>query len=85
MDIDWLQWVAMAVTVGAAWFTASSQQERRRLGFWAFLASNALWGWWALQHAAWALLVLQIALAAMNIRGARRNADDDAAVAADAG
>ena len=78
---DWLQWVAMIVTVVAAWFTASSQTTRRRIGFWTFLASNALWGWWAIQHDARALLVLQLALAAMNIRGAARNTDeaDDAA------
>lgn len=74
---DWLQWLAMFITVAAAWFTASSREERRRIGFWTFLLSNAVWAWWALQHDAPALLVLQIALAFMNIRGARRNADDD--------
>jgi len=72
---DWLEWLAMAVTVLAAWFTASSLQERRRIGFWAFLLSNLLWAWWGWLNSVWALLVLQCALALMNIRGARRNSD----------
>lgn len=75
-DIDWLQWGATAVTVAAAWFTGSSLQWRRRIGFWTFLASNLLWGIWGVQQSAWALLTLQIALAAMNIRGAMRNSAD---------
>lgn len=73
---DWLQWLAMLITVAASWFTASSREDRRRIGFWTFLLSNAVWAWWALQHDAPALLVLQLALAFMNIRGARRNSDD---------
>lgn len=74
--IDWLQWGATVVTVAAAWFTGSSRQGRRRIGFWTFLVSNLLWGTWGVQHSAWALLTLQIALASMNIRGAMRNSED---------
>lgn len=67
-----LQWPAMLVTVSAAWFVASSSRTRRHVGFWLFLASNVLWIVWGLYSAAPALVVLQIALAAMNIRGANK-------------
>lgn len=70
--LDLIQWPAMLVTIWASWLVASSQQRRRNLGFWLFLASNALWIAWGLHSGAWALVVLQLALAAMNIRGARK-------------
>ena len=71
--MDWLnllQWPAMAVTVAASWLVGSSQEARRNVGFWIFLLSNALWVVWGLHAGAPALIVLQVALAAMNIRGA---------------
>lgn len=71
--MDLVQWPAMAVTVAATWLTASTRTRRRELGFWLFLASNALWTWWGWHAEAWALLLLQLCLAAMNIRGARNN------------
>ena len=64
-----LQWIAMGVTVGASWLMAASSENRRNTGFWIFLASNALWIVWGWHDAAYALVTLQIALAAMNIRG----------------
>ena len=70
--LDLLQWPAMAVTVAAAYLVASSQERRRSIGFWLFLASNALWVAWGWHTAAYALIVLQFCLAAMNIRGARK-------------
>ncbi len=73
--MDWLnlmQWPAMAVTVLASWMVGSSQEGRRNAGFWVFLFSNALWVGWGLYSGAPALVVLQIALAAMNIRGAMK-------------
>lgn len=72
-DMDWVQWPAMAVTIAAAWLVASSREPRRALGFWVFLASNGLWIAWGWQAQAWALVALQLGLAAMNIRGACRN------------
>ena len=75
-SFDWLdaiQWPAMAVTLAAAWLVASKSRTRRRAGFWVFLASNALWIGWAIHTQAWALLVLQVGLAFMNVRGERRN------------
>jgi hypothetical protein len=72
--IDLLQWPAMAVTIAAAWCIASTHKARRRLGFWLFLASNVLWIAWGWFAAAWALILLQVALAFLNIRGARKQA-----------
>lgn len=63
----------MVVTVIAAWLAGSQKKERRAIGFWCFLASNVLWVIWGWHVKAWALIVLQFALAVMNIRGARKN------------
>jgi hypothetical protein len=63
----------MAVTVTAAYLVASQSRRRRSVGFWLFLASNALWIAWGWYANAAALIVLQMALAAMNVRGARKN------------
>jgi len=71
--IDSLQWPAMVVTVIAAWLIASQSKGRRQTGFWIFLLSNALWVVWGLHSRADALVVLQIALAILNMRGARKN------------
>ena len=83
-DLDLLQWPAMVVTIAAAWLTASSDRKRREWGFRLFLASNLLWVAWGWHDRAWALVALQFALAAMNLRGMRRN-DPDAPRAPDAG
>jgi hypothetical protein len=67
--IDLLQWPAMAASLLAAWLVASNRKVRRNWGFWVFLASNVLWTAWGLHDGAWALIALQVALAALNIRG----------------
>lgn len=67
--IDAIQWPAMVVTVLASWLVGSTHRQRRRIGFWIFLASNALWVAWGWHGAAPALVVLQLCLAAMNVRG----------------
>lgn len=71
--IDWLQWPAMAVTVVAAWLIASQKKFKRNWGFWLFLVSNVLWIIWGLHDKAYALIVLQVFLGALNIRGALKN------------
>jgi hypothetical protein len=74
--MDWLdlvQWPAMVVTVLAAWLVASQSKRRRRIGFWIFLLSNVLWIAWGWYDQAYALIVLQLALGAMNVRGAFKN------------
>lgn len=72
--IDMLQWPAMAATIAAAWLVACESSNRRNAGFWVFLCSNGLWIAWAIYAAAPALIVLQVGLAAMNIRGAIKTA-----------
>lgn len=68
-----LQWPAMLATLTAAWLVASQRSGRRSAGFWVYLLSNALWTVWGLQMQAWALVLLQFGLAAMNLRGVRKN------------
>ncbi len=71
--LDLIQWPAMAVTVVAAWLVGSKSQRRRTAGFWTFLVSNVLWITWGWHDRAFALITLQLCLAAMNIRGAFKN------------
>jgi hypothetical protein len=74
--MDWLnliQWPAMVVTVLAAWLVASLTKRKREIGFWCFLLSNVLWTIWGWHTGAYALIVLQVALAGLNIRGAWKN------------
>ena len=73
--LDLLQWPAMVVSVVAAWLVASKSESRRKAGFWWFLASNVLWIAWGWGSHAYALIVLQVALAALNIRGVAKNED----------
>jgi hypothetical protein len=47
-----------------------SQRVGPNVGFWMFLISNVLWVVWAMHVDAPALIVLQVGLATMNIRGA---------------
>lgn len=72
-NLDFIQWPAMAITVGAAWLVASSQKSRRHWGFCLFMASNVLWIVWDIHADAMALIALQLCLAAMNIRGALKS------------
>ena len=66
----------MVVTVVAAWMVASQKKFKRNWGFWLFLLSNVLWSVWGWHTAAYALIVLQVALALMNVRGVYRNDPD---------
>ena len=76
--LDFLQWPAMVSTVVAAWLIASQRKVRRVIGFWCFLASNLLWGIWGWHDRAWAMVVLQVCLAGLNIRGVKKNDDGNA-------
>ena len=74
--MDWLdlmQWPAMIVTLLAAWAVGSTQRRRRVVGFWLFIVSNVLWIVWGVDQRAWALILLQIGLFLMNLRGAHKN------------
>ncbi|HEY5920439.1 MAG TPA: hypothetical protein VIV11_02155 [Kofleriaceae bacterium] len=71
--LDLLQWPAMVITVLAAYLVASRSARKRKVGFWVFLASNVAWVVWGLHANAYALIVLQGALALLNFRGVRKN------------
>ncbi|MEC5398535.1 hypothetical protein [Uliginosibacterium sp. H1] len=75
--LDYLQWPAMLTNVIAAWMVASRDGGRRTAGFWWFTAGNVLWTAWGLHTQAYALILLQLALFALNMRGIAKN--DDAA------
>jgi hypothetical protein len=72
--LDLVQWPAMIITVAAAWYVASTNRHRRRVGFWLFLLSNVLWVVWGIHARAYALIALQACLAVMNVRGEWKNA-----------
>ena len=67
--LDLIQWPAMAITLLASWRVAANGIGERNSGFWIFLVSNVLWIIWGVKSSAWALVVLQFGLMAMNIRG----------------
>ncbi|WP_420847213.1 hypothetical protein [Metapseudomonas resinovorans] len=62
----------MLVTMAAVWLIGSQTPARRHIGFWVFLASNALWIAVGLHAHAWTLIILQLCLTAMNLRGAKK-------------
>lgn len=74
--LDLVQWPAMVASLAAAWLVASTAERRRSLGFWIFLASNVMWIVWGVYTKSWALVALQLGLAAMNIRGVKKNDAD---------
>lgn len=73
IDPDWVQWPAMLVTVLAAWMIGSQRPGRRMTGFVCFGLSNVLWTIWGIYAQAYALIVLQICLFLMNLRGYKKN------------
>jgi hypothetical protein len=70
--LDAVQWPAMIATLVAAWLVASQSKSRRNWGFWWFIASNILWAAWGWHAQAYALIVLQGGLLALNVRGAKK-------------
>lgn len=68
-----LQWPAMAVNVYAAWLVTSTTRHRRQMGFVWFLVSNVLWSVWGIVVSAYAVIVLQVFLAVLNVVGMRKN------------
>ncbi|WP_129779424.1 hypothetical protein [Peristeroidobacter soli] len=71
--VSLLQWPAMVITLAAAWLVASQSKTRRSWGFWTFIVSNVLWIIWGWSEDAWALIVLQVGLFVLNLRGAKKN------------
>lgn len=79
-DVNLVQWPAMVLTVAAAWLVASQAKTKRNLGFWIFLVSNVLWVVWGLYAQAYALILLQICLAFLNVRGVQKNEPETRAI-----
>jgi hypothetical protein len=67
--LDLLQWPAAILTLVGAWFVGSKRAGRRRLGFWLYLSSNVAWVAWGVPASAYAVVALQVFLAALNVRG----------------
>ncbi len=63
----------MAATLSSAWLVAAQSKTQRRWGFWIFLVSNLLWAAWGWHDHAYALIVLQVGLFILNIRGVAKN------------
>ncbi|WP_430962614.1 hypothetical protein [Pseudomonas orientalis] len=63
----------MVVTVLAAWLIGSQRPRRRMIGFVCFSVSNVLWVIWGFYAGAYALIVLQVCLFLMNLRGLKKN------------
>jgi len=74
--IDFLQWPAMASSLVAAWMVASQRSTHRKVGFWIFLLSNILWVIWGIFAGGWALVLRQVGLAGLNLRGVKKNETD---------
>jgi hypothetical protein len=71
--MDWInavQWPAMVITLLAAWLVGAQRKFKRNWGFWLFLISNVLWILWGLHVDAFALILLQVCLGFLNVRGA---------------
>lgn len=71
--LDFIQWPAMVATLASAWLVAAQSKGRRRVGFWVFILSNILWAIWGIYAKAYALVLLQVGLLLLNIRGAYKN------------
>lgn len=71
--LDGLQWPAMIITLFSTWCVASQTKKVRWFGFFSFIISNFLWVLWALHTEAYAIIVLQIGLLLLNIRGIVKN------------
>lgn len=63
----------MIATLLSTWLVAEQSKTKREWGFWLFLVSDALWAAWGCYAKAYALIILQFGLAALNIRGVAKN------------
>jgi sugar phosphate permease len=74
--LDLIQWAAFALSLLAAWLVASTKESRRNIGFLVFLLSNVAWTVWGVHTSAYALITLQVCLAALNVRGLSKTKQD---------
>ena len=66
----------MVASFVAAYLVASTDDTKRKWGFWVFLLSNVLWVIWGISDHAYAVIVLQVLLALLNIRGVKKAKDE---------
>jgi hypothetical protein len=67
-----LQWPAMGINILSVWLLTFPSKGTRRAGFLLSLFSNTLWIAWGWHAQAFAVIGLQIALAALNMRGVNK-------------
>jgi hypothetical protein len=67
-----LQWPAMVINILSVWLLTFPSKGRRHAGFLLSLFSNTLWIAWGWHSQAFAVIGLQIALAALNMRGVNK-------------
>ena len=67
-----LQWPAMVINILAVWLLTFPSKGTRHAGFLLSLFSNTLWIAWGWHTQAFAVIALQIALAALNMRGVNK-------------
>ncbi len=63
----------MAATLLSVWLLAGQSKPKRKWGFWISLLGTVLWAGWGWHDHAWALVILQVGLAVLNIRGVAMN------------
>jgi hypothetical protein len=64
-----IQWTGALVALVGSFLVGCGDPRERFWGFWLFLFSNVLWILWARRHAAWGLLVMQLAFCVTSVRG----------------
>ncbi len=74
--LNFLQWPAMLATLISTWLVASQNKLYRRIGFWIFILSNILWVMWAIQIKSYAVILMQIGLLLLNLRGLYKNRNE---------
>lgn len=75
-SLNFLQWPAMLATLISTWLVASQNKLYRRIGFWIFILSNILWVMWAIQIKSYAVILMQIGLLLLNLRGLYKNRNE---------
>lgn len=67
-----LEWPAMALTLISTWLVATETAWKKILAFICFMLSNALWVLWGWHTQAYALILMQVGLLFLNLRGIRK-------------
>jgi len=75
--LNFIQWPAMIATIVSAWLVGSLSNSKRLLGFWVFILSNILWVIWGIHTTAYAIVVMQVGLMILNVRGVIKNKESE--------